>query len=122
MSNKLKTIQVPLPSTKMARRSFNAPGTSLETTFYKFETCSVRTYFVEVPERGGLSAAITRLKNQFGIDPDTYCKGCQGPLVQSVSVLATELVPTADDILIFVSGESKQLQLGSLYLDHELNK
>jgi hypothetical protein len=98
MSDKLKIMQAKLQG---AKRNY-APRAGFDTVWYRFITCSVFAYYVEVLEEGGLSVAIAQLINEFGIDPDTYCKGCQVPMIQSVSIVDAGLVPKADDNCIFV--------------------
>lgn len=73
------------------------------TIFYKFVTENVYVYFVEVPYWSGLSFAITRLKEEFGIDVNDYDPGNLTPFVQKVEVVDASKVPDRPGPLAFVS-------------------
>ena len=74
------------------------------TVFYKFVTCSCHVYFVETHAcDNSLKAALMQLKSEFGVEPDKYCRQCDGPYLSEISVVSQESVPEPDNQLVFVS-------------------
>ena len=103
MSNKLKIMQEPLVRQPMPNESVNQP--EAEGLFYKVETCSMHTYYIEVIEwQGSLFEAIQRLLSDFNVDASRYCDDCKSPAIQKIAVVSSREVPVADAAkLVFVS-------------------
>ncbi len=53
-------------------------------------------------DRGSLGAALNRLVSDFVVDPDGYCKNCDVPTVQEISVVSQDEAKDARGGMVFV--------------------
>ena len=102
MSDKLKIMQEPVVSLPMLNSSINQDGG--DELWYKVETCSAHTYYVEVIAwQGSLFEVLSRLKSDFNVDASGYCATCEAPFVQNIAVVPASDVPAEGGRLVFVS-------------------
>jgi len=104
MSDKLKIMQEPVVRQPTLGLDEGVNHDEGEQLFYKVETCSMHTYYIRVAAcSGSLLAAIKRLMSDFAFDASRYCRHCDSPVVQQITLVSGYDVPVAGDEFVLVS-------------------